>query len=57
MLKRTKIPAVLVELGYLSNAKECQLLASEAYQDILAEELVKSILEALKQESHSDSLH
>ena len=47
VLKRTKSVAVLVELGYLSNAKECRLLASEEYQETLAKELVKGILEAL----------
>ena len=47
VLKRTKSVAVLVELGYLSNAKECRLLASEEYQETLAKELVKGILDAL----------
>lgn len=47
VLKRTKSVAVLIELGYLSNAKECRLLASEEYQEILAKELVKGILDAL----------
>ena len=44
VLKRTKIPAVLVELGYLSNLKECRLLIDKEYQDTLAEELVRGIL-------------
>lgn len=48
VLRRTRIPAVLVELGYLSNTKECQLLASAEYQETLAKELVKGILDALK---------
>ena len=47
VLKRTKSVAVLVELGYLSNTKECRLLVSEEYQETLAKELVKGILEAL----------
>lgn len=47
VLKRTESIAVLVELGYLSNAKECWLLASEEYQETLAKELVKGILDAL----------
>ncbi len=38
VLKRTKIPAILVELGYLSNAKECQLLAKDEYQETLTKE-------------------
>ena len=48
VLKKTEIPAVLVEIGYLSNSRECQLLAGTEYQEILAKELVKAILEALK---------
>lgn len=47
VLKRTKSVAVLVELGYLSNEKECRLLASEEYQETLAKELVKGILDTL----------
>ena len=48
VLKRTESIAVLVELGYLSNAKECRLLVSEEYQETLAKELVNGILDALK---------
>ena len=48
VLKRTKVPAVLVELGYLSNAKECQLLAKDEYRDTLEKELVEGVLDALK---------
>ena len=44
VLKRTKTPAVLVELGYLSNAMECRLLSDKEYQETLADELVKGIL-------------
>lgn len=32
VLRNTKAPAVLVELGYLSNASECELLSSSSYQ-------------------------
>lgn len=48
VLKRTKTPAVLVELGYLSNTKECRLLSEKEYQETLAEELVKGILASMK---------
>ena len=48
VLKRTKIPAVLVELGYLSNAEECRLLAEDEYKETLAQELVKGIIDAIK---------
>ena len=42
------MPAVLIELGYLSNVKESKLLADEQYQETLAEELVKGIMGALQ---------
>ena len=48
MLKKTNIPAVLVELGYLSNTKECLLLAEKEYQETMAKELVAGILEVLE---------
>lgn len=48
VLKRTKIPAVLVELGYLSNTKECLLLAEKEYRETMAKELVAGILEVLE---------
>ena len=48
VLKKTKTPAVLVELGYLSNTKECRLLSEKEYQETLAEELVKGILASMK---------
>lgn len=54
VLRRTESIAVLVELGYLSNAKECRLLVSEEYQETLAKELVNGILDALKQERLSN---
>lgn len=48
VLKKTNIPAVLVELGYLSNTKECLLLAEKEYQETMAKELVAGILEVLE---------
>lgn len=47
VLKNTDIPAVLVELGYLSNTRESQLLSEKEYQETLTEELVNGILTAL----------
>lgn len=46
VLKHTGIPAVLIELGYLSNRSERQQLVSREYQQKLAEELVESILQS-----------
>jgi N-acetylmuramoyl-L-alanine amidase len=36
MLKKTEIPLVIVECGYLSNAKEAELLLKEDYQEKMA---------------------
>lgn len=36
MLKKTQIPIVIVECGYLSNNKEAQLLNTEDYQEKMA---------------------
>ena len=47
VLKHTKAPAVLVELGYFSNTEECKLLSEEKYQEILANELVEGIVDVL----------
>lgn len=47
VLNHTQMPAVLVEMGFLSNYSECQKLASSEYQDILSEKLVEGILREL----------
>ncbi len=47
VLRETDIPAVLIELGYLSNTREARKLADHEYQKLLAEGLVESILESL----------
>lgn len=41
-------PAVLVEMGFLSNPTECKNLADSDYQQSLAKELVEGILQSLK---------
>lgn len=47
VLKNPKIPSILIELGYLSNAKEAARLSDPAYQDRLADALAKSLTEYL----------
>lgn len=44
----SKVPVVLVEMGFMSNPEEDTLLNSEEYQNKLAEGLSKGILNALK---------
>ena len=36
LLKKTQIPTVIVECGFLSNSREAELLSSEEYQDKVA---------------------
>lgn len=44
VLNKTKMPAVLVEIGYLSNQSECKKLTESAYQDELVKRLAAGIL-------------
>ena len=43
LLRRTKVPTVIVECGFLSNPEEESLLISAAYQEKLVEALQKGI--------------
>lgn len=43
LLKKTEVPAVLVETGFLSNPEERQLLTDKKYQDKMAEAIVEGI--------------
>jgi len=43
----TTMPAVLLEVGFLSNAQEAARLASTAHQQLLAQAIYEGILEAL----------
>ncbi|MBN1941988.1 MAG: N-acetylmuramoyl-L-alanine amidase [Phycisphaerae bacterium] len=49
VLERTTCPAVLVELGFLTNGNEEQLLASSYYQRRLAEALCQAVVQYLRQ--------
>lgn len=56
VLCNTRMPAVLVEMGYLSSQAERDKLTDEAYQDILAEKLAEGILASgLFQEEQPES--
>ena len=43
VLNQTKMPAVLIELGFISNPQEAQKLNDSAYQDLLVESIIKGI--------------
>ena len=47
VLRDTAMPAILVELGFLTNEKEKKLLNTEKYQDTCAEAIVHGIKEYL----------
>ena len=43
ILKKTEIPTVIVECGFLSNYAEAEKLSDEAYQEKIAQAVVKGI--------------
>ncbi len=49
VLKWTNSPAVLVEIGFISNPKEASKLGSNAYKDKIADAICKGILQYLKE--------
>ena len=49
VLKNTEAPAVLLELGFLSNEQERSNLSDDNYQNRLAEALTSSIIKTLQQ--------
>lgn len=51
-----RIPAVLVECGFLSNAQEAQRLASAAYQQAIADGLATSVVHYLNQDVTAGTL-
>lgn len=48
ILKRTEIPTVIVECGFLSNENEANLLVTEEYQEKLADAMAEGILSYLE---------
>jgi N-acetylmuramoyl-L-alanine amidase len=43
VLKRTRMPAILVETGFISNDAECLTLFKDGYQRIIAEAIAKAV--------------
>lgn len=48
MLKRTEVPVIIVECGFLSNQKEAEKLETEEYQEKIAEAVCKGVLAYIK---------
>ncbi|OUM86641.1 MAG: hypothetical protein BAA01_11570 [Bacillus thermozeamaize] len=45
VLRETRMPAILVECGFMTNREECELLKSDAYRRKCAEAIVAGIVE------------
>lgn len=43
VLKHTKMPAILIETGFISNDAECLALFKDGYQNIIAEAIAKAV--------------
>jgi len=50
VLRETRMPAVLLENGFISNAKDAQLLQNSGFREKLAEAMAEGIASALKLE-------
>ena len=48
LLKKTEVPTVIVECGFLSNYEEAQKLVSEEYQKKIAEAVTEGILQYIE---------
>jgi N-acetylmuramoyl-L-alanine amidase len=53
VVSKTKVPSILIELGFLSHPHEATLLRSESHQQKLAEELYQGILVYIQSNSPS----
>lgn len=51
MLKKTEVPTIIVECGFLSNAQEAEKLVTDSYQNELAEVISNGVVKWLTQES------
>ena len=50
MLKKTEVPIIIVECGFLSNPEEAEKLVSDEYQEEMAEAICSGILTWLSQQ-------
>ncbi|MBC7458348.1 MAG: N-acetylmuramoyl-L-alanine amidase, partial [Bdellovibrionaceae bacterium] len=45
VLENAEAPAILIEVGYLTNPEEQKTLLTQAHQDLAAESIVKALLD------------
>lgn len=57
LLKRTEVPTIIVECGFLSNPEDAANLCSEEYQDKVAEAICKGILEIIHKEGAEEKVN
>ncbi len=43
VLNRTSMPAILIEVGFLSNPGDEKLITDEAYQDKIVDSIIKGV--------------
>ena len=48
LLKRTEVPTIIVECGFLSNYEEAEKLIDENYQEQIADVIVEGIITCLE---------
>lgn len=54
LLKRTEVPTIIVECGFLSNDEDAKNLCDEKYQDKVAKAICEGILEIIGKENPKD---
>ena len=54
LLEQASVPAVIIELGFVTNPEEGAKLATEAYQDTLAEAISRAVLTFLQADAQPD---
>ena len=53
ILLGTKIPSIMVQTGFMTNPKECELLSSEEYQDDIGIGILNGVRSFIKERQHS----
>jgi len=49
VINSTKMPASLIEIGFISNPEECEKMMTESYRQTLAEAVCDAVLRAFEE--------